>query len=74
MSELEGPPLEPKTDQDYWPPWLIELSDERSTCKYCNSTIRWGKTKNGKNVPMDLAPNARNQLESHFGSCPERKR
>jgi hypothetical protein len=59
--------------KDYWPGWLESLQDEESKCNRCGATIKWGKTKKGKNVPMDPHPNMQGELEAHFATCKGRE-
>jgi hypothetical protein len=57
------------TDRTCWPQWLVELNEDTSTCKNCLEDIVWGKTRYGKNVPMNPYPNIHGELESHFKTC-----
>lgn len=35
---------------------MSEQLPDPSQCRSCRAEIRWGKTQNGKNLPVDAAP------------------
>lgn len=47
---------------------FIDLDSKRGRCNNCGELIRWGKTKDNKNIPID------EDNTCHFDSCkPTRK-
>ena len=41
----------------------------RSNCKSCGRKIYWAKTKNEKQMPIEVCGLA--EFQSHFASCPD---
>ena len=53
-----------------WPDWLVDLGENPGTCRSCGAAIRWGRTRNGKSIPMNLEVSQRSgRYESHFATC-----
>lgn len=46
-------------------------------CRSCGATIRWGKTTNGRKMPVDFEPvdgPDGKQWVPHFATCPDANR
>ena len=62
-----------KIDETRFPGWLAELSPDISACRKCGKSIIWGKTRNGKSIPIDVPEEGEVSAEvyvSHFATCP----
>jgi hypothetical protein len=56
-------------DRAAFPGWLDSLDKRVASCGSCSTPIRWGRTKAGKKVPVDLEP-VDGLYVSHFVTCP----
>lgn len=57
------------SDKSLNPTWLASVEQRPATCKSCSAAIFWGRTTNGKRVPVDAVPVGGKYI-SHFATCP----
>lgn len=64
-----------KIEQNRFPTWLEHLDPNERLCNSCDAKIVWGKTRNGKRVPIDVPEDgeeiASGIYVSHFSTCPD---
>ena len=51
--------------------FIVEVDDpeDLSTCRGCGASIVWGRTGNGKSIPLQPWPDGAMYTETHFGHC-----
>lgn len=62
---------QPIASEHGWPEYLLPASLDsgpHSRCSFCGLEIQWGRTKNGKRCPYDIA----SPFVSHWATCPKR--
>jgi hypothetical protein len=53
-----------------------QAEEKKSYCRSCNAEIKWLKTRNAKNIPVDIASYNgevlfdRTKHRAHFETCP----
>jgi len=62
-----------KIERGRMPAWLESADPKLDACKRCADKIFWGKTRNGKNIPLNVPSKTDDENSelyvSHFATC-----